>query len=263
MRAPSEKACAGTVLDYIGGRLVLNGGFGCITPSKRARAIAYLEAAIDGRLTREQLESHNSFLVHVHEWLDFPMGTLKGLSAPLKLPGTPEQLAILRESVRAQHRRIVELLQTRHAASFWSGIDKAARIGTDEDGAGFEAVIFAPRITSDACSDVQNPYICGVCNGLFFRFPLDGRWRQRHITVTETCSTILAITIFSAYFPHDELLVESNATASLASAGAVSAAEDLIYIRWRAEEIEAFRVGRERWRRRVFRWGRPRSLTVR
>ena len=242
----SEKACAGTVLDYIGGRLVLNGGFGCITPSKRARAMADSKAAIDGRLTREQLESHNSFLVHVHEWLDFPMGTLKGLSAPLKLPGAPEQLATLRENVREQHRRIVELLQTRHAASFWSGIDEAARIGTDEDGAGFEAVIFAPRITSDACSDVQNPYICGVCNGLFFRFPIDGRWRQRHITVTETCGTILAITIFSAYFPHDELLVESDATASLASAGAVAAAEDLIYIRRRAEEIEAFRVATRR-----------------
>ena len=114
----SEKACAGTVLDYIGGRLVLNGGFGCISPSKRARAIADSEAAIGGRLTREQLESHNSFLVHVHEWLDFPMGTLKGLSAPLKLPGSPEQRATLSEHVRAQHRRIIELLQTRHAASF-------------------------------------------------------------------------------------------------------------------------------------------------
>ena len=163
----SEKACAGTVLDYIGGRLVLNGGFGCISPSKRARAIADSEAAIGGRLTREQLESHNSFLVHVHEWLDFPMGTLKGLSAPLKLPGSPDQRATLSDRVRAQHRRIIELLQTRHAASFWSGVDEAARIGGSEDGAGFEAVIFAPRITSDACSDVEHPHICGVCNGLY------------------------------------------------------------------------------------------------
>ena len=91
---------------------MLNGGFGCISPSKRARAIADSEAAIGGRLTREQLESHNSFLVHVHEWLDFPMGTLKGLSAPLKLPGSPEQQATLSDRVRAQHRRIIELLHT-------------------------------------------------------------------------------------------------------------------------------------------------------
>ncbi|KOO32751.1 hypothetical protein Ctob_016308 [Chrysochromulina tobinii] len=236
----SEKACAGTVLDYIGGRLVLNGGFGCISPSKRARAIADSEAAIGGRLTREQLESHNSFLVHVHEWLDFPMGTLKGLSAPLKLPGSPEQRATLSDRVRAQHRRIIELLQTRHAASFWSGVDEAARLGGAEDGAGFDAVIFAPRITSDACSDVEHPHICGVCNGLFFRFPLDGAWQRRHITITETCGTVLALTIFAEYFPHDELLVESDATASLASAQALAVTENLIYIRRRAEEIGTF-----------------------
>ena len=242
----SEKACAGTVLDYIGGRLVLNGGFGCVSPSKRARAIADSEAAIGGRLTREQLESHNSFLVHVHEWLDFPMGTLKGLSAPLKLPGSPEQRATLSDHVRAQHRRIVELLQTRQAASFWSGIDEAARLGGAEDGAGFEAIVFAPRITSDACSDVENPHICGVCNGLYFRFPLNGAWRQRHITLTEACGTILALTIFAAYFPHDELLVESDATASLATAAASAVADDLIYIRQRADEIGAFRSATRR-----------------
>eukprot|EP00900_Chrysochromulina_parva_P014812 jgi/Chrpa1/23331/Chrysochromulina_OHIO_Genome00028025-RA len=35
----SEKASAGTVIDFIGGRLVLNGGFGCLSPSKHARAV--------------------------------------------------------------------------------------------------------------------------------------------------------------------------------------------------------------------------------
>ena len=242
----SEKAGVGTVLDYIGGRLILNGGFGCISPSKRARAIADSMAAIDGRLTREQLEAHNSFLVHVHEWLDFPMGTLKGLSAPLKIPGAPEQHAALSEKVRAQHHRIIALLQTRNAASFWSGIDEAARLGDAESGAGLEAIIFAPRITSDACSDVENPYICGVCNGLFFRFPLEGAWRQRHITLTEACGTILALTIFAGYFPNDELLVESDATASLATAAALAAADDLIYARRRAEHIKAFQEATRR-----------------
>ena len=36
----SEKASEGTVIDFIGGRLVLNGGFGCLSPSKHARAVA-------------------------------------------------------------------------------------------------------------------------------------------------------------------------------------------------------------------------------
>ena len=34
----SDKSNAGTVMDVIGGRMVLNGGFGCLSPSKSARA---------------------------------------------------------------------------------------------------------------------------------------------------------------------------------------------------------------------------------
>ena len=117
----SEKASEGTVIDFIGGRLVLNGGFGCLSPSKHARAVADSMAVCGGHtITREALESHNSFLVHVHDWLDFPAGTLKGLSAPLKIPGTPEQRAeISTERVRAQHEQIIALVHARRAASFW------------------------------------------------------------------------------------------------------------------------------------------------
>ena len=115
----SEKASAGTVIDFIGGRLVLNGGFGCLSPSKHARAVADSMAVCGGTITREALESHNSFLVHVHDWLDFPAGTLKGLSAPLKIPGTPEQRAEISERVRAQHEQIIALVHARRAASFW------------------------------------------------------------------------------------------------------------------------------------------------
>ena len=43
----STKSGAGTVFDYIGGRIVLNGGFGCMSPSKSARAIGDTVAAID------------------------------------------------------------------------------------------------------------------------------------------------------------------------------------------------------------------------
>ncbi len=62
-----------------------------------------------------------------------------------------------------------------------------------------------------------------------------------HRDRTETCGTVLALTIFAEYFPHDELLVESDATASLASAQALAMTENLIYIRRRAEEIGTFR----------------------
>ena len=236
----SQKSGAGTVIDYIGGRLVLNGGFGCMPPSKQARAIHDTQEAIAGTIDRETLESHNSFLVHVHDWLDFPQGTLKGLSAPLRIPGTGEQRATIDESVREQFRRILELLQTRQAASFWSGIDEADAkrlLGI----VGSEGVIFAPRFASDSCSDVENPYICGVAAGLFWRFELSGRWRRKHITLTEACGTILCALIFPVHFPNQQLMIEGDATAGLAAAEATAAAKDLIYLRRRAGEIPSFR----------------------
>lgn len=115
--------------------------------------------------------------MHVHDWLDFPAGTLKGLSAPLKIPGTPEQRAEINERVREQHKRIIALLHARRAASFWSGVNEALR-GKADAHAALAHVRFNPRFTSDACSDVAQPFICGVCCGVYFRFALDGDWRR-------------------------------------------------------------------------------------
>ena len=241
----SEKAGAGTVIDFIGGRLVLNGGFGCLAPSKHARAVADSMLVCEGAITREALESHNSFLVHVHDWLDFPAGTLKGLSAPLRIPGTPEQQAVITEGVKAQHQKIITLLHARRAASFWSGVNEALR-GQESARAAFAIVRFNPRFTSDACSDVAQPYICGVCNGVYFRFALDGAWRRRHITVTEACGTVLTLMILSEYFPDGEIMIESDASASLATTRATADATDLIYLRRRAEEEVKFRTASRR-----------------
>ena len=235
----SAKEGAGTVIDYIGGRLVLNGGYGCLPPTKHARAVADSTAAIEGRITREDLESHNSFLVHVHDWLDFPEGTLKGLSAPLKMPGSPEQIATVNGHVREQHIAIVQLLHSRDAASFWSGIDESARIGGSPTD--LATLRFAPRLTSDACSDVERPHICCVANGLYFRYPLEGAWRRRHITLTETCGTQLGKIVFPRYFPRGELMVEGDATTALAAALGRAAAADIIYARRRADQIPAVR----------------------
>ena len=231
----SDKAGAGTVFDYIGGRLVLNGGYGCLPPSKHARAIADTVAAIEGRSTREELESSNSFLVHVHDWLDFPKGTLKGISAPLKVPGHAEQLAVVEGHVLDQFNTILGRLHTRNAASFWSGVDD-----TEDGSAGFNGLTFAPRLMSDSCSDVAAPHICGMAGGLYFRFPLEGAWRRRHITLTEACGTSLCLIILPPYFPNLELLVESDATASLAAAEATAAAPDLLYMRRRAAQVPTF-----------------------
>ena len=90
-------------------------------------------AAIAGQIDRETLESHNSFLVHVHDWLDFPEGTLKGLSAPLRLPGQPDQLAHVSGTVAERLESVRTLLQTRATASFWSGVDDAVTTWSNGD----------------------------------------------------------------------------------------------------------------------------------
>ena len=226
----SAKACAGTVLDYIGGREVLNGGFGCLPSTKHSRALRNTTAAIAGDLSRDEMIAHASFMVHAADWLDFPAGTLKGLSAPTKVPGPPEELMTVTGVTKSQWQNILHLLQTRNAASFWSGVNEAC------DLASFDGLIFAPRFASDSCSDVPHPHICGVAAGLFFRFPLEGEWRNRHITLTEGCGTELCGMVFPPYFPNYELCTEGDATAALSGVTATAQADDLIYMRARAKE---------------------------
>ena len=189
----SPKCGAGTVIDFIGGRQVLNGGFGCLSANKRARAIHGTRAAIEQRITREQLVSHNSYLAHADAWLAFPPGTLKGLSAPLR--GSTlrdDQVVGMQPATVQRFERVAELLQTRAAASYWSGIDEAAEAQKLMDAADGR-LIFAPRLGSDACSDVEHPAICGGAAGLYFIFPLVGEWRNRHITLTEACGTVITL----------------------------------------------------------------------
>ena len=241
----SAKAGAGTVFDIIGGRIVLNGGFGCLPAAKHARAVHDTEQAIAGDISRERLESHNSFLVHVHDWLDLPQGMLKGLSAPLKRPGQPWENAVVTDVVGTKYKRVLEYLHTRCAASFWSGIDEAAELRAngivEADG-----LVFAPRFASDSCSDVEHPYICGVAAGLYFRFPLAGEWRYRHITLTEACGTKLCFIVFERYFPHLELMGEGDATSGVAAAIGTASADDLQYLHGRSQQVEAYRKAEQR-----------------
>ena len=120
---------------------------------------------------------------------------------------------------------------------------------------GTAGLIFAPRFASDSCSDVEFPHICGMAAGLYFRFPLTGRWRRRHITLTEACGTKLCLIILSEYFPGVQLMVESDATSALAAAIASSTADDLIFLHRRAKEVPGYRDATQRaWVTHVKGW---------
>ena len=252
----STKCGAGTVIDYIGGRMVLNGGFGCLPMGKQARALVDTDAAIAGTITKEKLESHNSFLAHAAEWLDFPIGTLKGLAAPLRAHWryAPDELAHITPPVRGKFERVRELLTSRAAASFWSGVDETEDM-RELMHAGAGGTMFAPRFASDSCSDQDPSFICGVAAGLYFRFRLDGDWRYRHITLTEACGSKLCLIIFPRFFPNFQLAVESDASSALATAIGTAAADDLQYAHHRADAIPEYReAARRAWCTHIKGW---------
>ena len=53
---------------------------------------------------------------------------------------------------------------------------------------------------------------------------------------------MLTLMVLSKYFPEGEIMIESDASASLATTRATADAPDLIYLRRRAEAEETFRA---------------------
>ena len=209
----SPKYSLGTVAHWTGGRAVLNGGFGTLPPAKRTRAITDCVAALDGSLTRERYESHNSFLVHADLWLNFPVGTLKGVAGPLKAPGFDTDIVALTPNAAAAQQAALYELQTRPCASFLCSTLDAA---LTEVGAHRQRIEFA----SDSCSDVPAPrraHICWAAHGTMGRFLLQGPWLAAHITLTEGCGPALAVLELAPNYPNDTIVLAADATAATAA----------------------------------------------
>lgn len=209
----APKYSLSTVLNWIGGRLVLNGFFSTLPADKRTRAITDCIGALDGVLTRERYESHASFMGHANLWLDFPLGTLKGICGPLKRPGLDTDLVTLTTNAAAANTQSLHELQHRPCASFLSAIEDAT---IEEYAQSRRRVEFA----SDSCSDLpapRQPHICWAVHGTMGRFRLDGAWRAAHITLTEACGPALAIIELAPSFPVDTIVLASDASAANAA----------------------------------------------
>ena len=239
----SQKKGCGTVIDWIGGRYVLSAGWGCLTPAKRARAVADSTAAIDNQLTRDELEAHNSFLVHVHDILDMPKGALQGLRAPLKYGVAPGSArAIVQGSVAEQrHRDIIAFLDTVACAPFTCAMPDA-ELARENPSTVWQ------RLASDACTGddaedpalqvmaergATSPHVCGVADGIVWVYPLDTEWRRRHITVIEGVGPALNVIVFAPIFPRAQLVLETDATAAAASVLWRARSDDMAYIQRR------------------------------
>ena len=225
----------GTCTDWIGGRCAVTAGFGCVTPSKRARAIERCTLALQGRLSREDYESNNSFLGHVNDICDWPANTLTGITGPLKIPGFDEDMVVMTPIATEKYQAILLLLRDRPLASFWSGVTDAfaqwAGTGT--------AVVPINVHATDCCTDPSpypgnpspQPHVAGMVNGLFWRFRLEGEWLERHITLTEATGPCISTLTTVPRFPDDINVLASDATAALAAGVGSSRAEDLQQMR--------------------------------
>ena len=221
-RSP-EAIIIDTCVVWIGGRCVLNGGFGCLVPSKRQRAIEAIKAALNGTLSRDNYESNNSFLGYANDILQFPAGALQGITGPLRRPGFGSDLVELTPLARAKYSAMLELLLTRPCASFMAGVDDA---GLEWSGTG-SALRRVVSAASDCCTDPSptpenahpQPHVCGVADGLYWRFRLEGEWLHRHITLTESLGPALNTSMFARRFRNYILVLETDATAAVATAG--------------------------------------------
>jgi hypothetical protein len=252
----STKKSCGTVVDWIGGRYVLTAGFGCLSPAKRARAVADSTAAIAGELTRDQLEAHNSFLVHVHDILDMPAGALQGLRSPLWGDAPGHCRAVVKGTVaEARHRDVIRFLDTVAAAPVVCAMPDADFVRDSDD-------VVWQRLASDACTGDEDdddparataarkgeatPHVCGVADGIVWLYKLDTEWRRRHITVIEGVGPAGNVLTFAPLFPHAQLVLETDATAAAAAALWRARSADMQYLQRRLSVEPTYTAAEDR-----------------
>ena len=206
----SSKAEAGSCVDYIGGRHVICGGFGTLSPHKRTRCYETCGAAMEGELTLEDFLAHNSFLVHVRDLLDFDVHLLEGNWLPSKVLKYPWAKVLLSEHrfdrIRENYTAIQIEVATRPAASFATGFFDAPR--------GAHTVLIPSPVLylhmdSDCRADGEITCIFGALMEYEWRIclsDLDRRWARRHINVGESSGAAVNVAVFGTAFQHFEII---------------------------------------------------------
>ena len=217
-----HKKQAGTVIDNIGARLLLTGGFGTLTQAKRQRAMNMCKLAIAGHLSRELYEANNGFIVHANDILDLKPGSMHGMWRPLKLPGSKQDDVILTGDAYDRYTEIIEQLCTKAGASFMCAVVEQLSSSTS-----WQAGLPDLHISSDACTDAPKPAIFCYAAGAFLLFELDEEWLRRTINVLEKAGTDLCLIVMSDVHPHARLVVEGDNIPAVAASLHRAKADDL------------------------------------
>ena len=229
---------------HIGARYIANAGFGTLTPSKRARALKACHDMGAGALSPKDFERAAGLTGHVIEILALERSLMNGLGH--------------------QHRFALEkkLKKVPMASDCWCNLQELIWKITRTGAASFASALrdYSPPpmhtppppviMSSDACTGshdpvtltlvdsrgARDPAIFGHAQGHYFRFPLQGAWRQVHITVSEALGPALGILLLGPLIPYSRVILQMDATAAVAFALGKSKARKLqrIYTKWRA-----------------------------
>lgn len=216
----SSKNEAGTVVDYIGGRHVISGGFGTLSPEKRTRCVQQCTEALHDRLDLDDFLAHNSYLVHVKDLLNLnpvllegnwaPMGKLRFGNVMVRLSATdefPEFARVATNYVAIRHE-----VATKPAAAFTTGIFDAPSGAVTSPNA--QPTLYV-RMSSDCMANGVQTQICGALLEYEWAIDLtaiDSRWAQRHITVGESTGAAVNVAVFGESFHMFELIQEGDNT---------------------------------------------------
>ena len=221
MSKPHKKAL-GTVPDWIGGRYVLNGGFGCFPPSKRIRLLDACREIVHDTVTRSRYQSECSFtLSHAAPILALEREALKQLSSPLNAHGFDADPIAVAPNIKGKWSEIARQVQNRPVASFMSAVDDSAPV--------FLASVHTYS-SSDACTDVPHPAIYLNCHGSEREFMLDHTWLSKHITVLESTGDAMQVTEYGALLDTEEHVVEGDSAPASSMLVGDAQSENLSYI---------------------------------
>ena len=100
------------------------------------------------------------------------------------------------------------------------------------------------------------PHLCGVADGVFWRYTLMGEWLHRHITLTESLGAALNTRMFARRFCNDIFVLENDAMAGVATAGWTAHAAQLQVLQdCLAATPDYAELADSRWVRHLKGWG--------
>ena len=167
----------------------------------------------------------------------------KPMWAPLKGVRLGETIIVLTkdkwDEPRKLYLRAMREVKHRGAASFWCAVYDAP---VDDPWGRFSELFV--RFSSDACTDPVDgtPCVGGFAEGSCWRFKLEGEWRNRHITITESLGPAGNCIMYGEKYQGCNTIGEVDATAALAMALGKSQSNDLRYMYHRLQQEPGYQA---------------------